>query len=185
MPVRRWLLIAALFVGLVPCESRAQQCYAWVVSSSPSILFANTGNFPPGALATVYLWFFAVGPQGMSAADISVVINPAGAVNVLAFNTSNGFLNAGSVTNPLLAVGGCPYGPVVAGSWILLPVFSAWELCLGGVAMTVNCEINPIAYPHLSHGFANGGAPQTCGGDLCGIVSVESTSWGMVKSLYR
>jgi hypothetical protein len=38
-----------------------------------------------------------------------------GTMTVLAFEPLNGFLNAGTDTHLMLAVGGCPFGPLVAG----------------------------------------------------------------------
>jgi hypothetical protein len=188
--MKRFLTICSVMTMLVMATTAsAQQRYGWAVSGSPSNPCQITGNIAPGGIATLYLWLVYANPSGMSAADLSVVVNPAGAVNVLAFNTANGYLNAGSATNLLLAVGGCPAGPVNAGSWLCLPVLPAWELCLGGNRLTVDCQINPVAWDSDTHGFANGGAPTTCVNgmtdDCQPIVSVENASWGNIKSLYR
>ncbi len=202
----------------------AQQRYGWTVSGSSTDPCVSTGNFVVGGLATLFLWYFYNDPDGMSAADLSVDIQPPGAVSVLAFNTANGYLNAGSATNPLLAVGGCPNGPLNAGSWLMIPVAPAWQFCLGGNKLTVDCQINPIAWPSDVKGFANGGGSVTCvegmpencsdeacfgwfcdsetgecyvdlcacghcdGPEICAecqVVSVETSSWGKVKTLYR
>ncbi len=202
----------------------AVQRYGWTVSRSSSDPCVDTGNFPIGALATLYLWYFYNDPEGMSAADFSVNVQPPGTVNVLAFNTANGFLNAGSATNLLLAVGGCPNGPINAGNWLMIPVSPAWQFCLGGNQLTVDCQVNPVAWPSDVWGFANGGAPLTCiegftqecypefctgwycdpetgecyqdgcycsecnGPEICAdckLISVETNSWGKVKTLYR
>ncbi len=188
--MKRFLTICSVMTMLVVAVSaNAQQRYGWTVSGSPTDPCASTGNFAIGGLATIYLWYTYNSPDGMSAADFSVVTNPLGAVNVLAFNTANGYLNAGSATNLLLAVGGCPAGPINAGSWLALPVLPAWEFCLGGNQLTVDCQINPIAWASDTKGFANGGAVLTCingmTDDCHPITSVENASWGNIKGLYR
>jgi hypothetical protein len=124
----------------------------------------------------------------MSAADMTLEVRPPEAVSVLAFNPANGYLNAGNATRLLLAVGGCPNGFIVAGSWLLLPGVSSWELCLAGKGLTVDCQINPVAFEHKSIGFLNGGSSYTCPtmlDDECDGIAVEPTSWGKMKSLYR
>jgi hypothetical protein len=162
--------------------------YEWYVSGSPTDPCATRGNLAVGGLGSLFLWYLRNTDDGMSAADLSVVVHPPGAVNVLAFNTANGFLNAGNVSHLLLAVGGCPYSPLVAGSWLVLPVIPDWELCLGGERLTVDCQINPTAWDSGTHGYANGGAPHTCINDIfddCYPLAVEPSSWGKVKTLYR
>ncbi len=108
---------------------------------------------------------------------------------MLAFNTANGFLNAGNATGLLLAVGGCPSGPINAGSWLAVPVLPAWQFCLGGNRLSVDCQINPVAWLSDVKGFANGGGFLICiegmNDDCGGLDAVESSSWGKVKTLYR
>ena len=41
---------------------------------------------------------------------------------VLALTARTGFLNAGTAESPLLAVGGCPPGPLVAGDILVLDI---------------------------------------------------------------
>ncbi len=76
---------------------------------------------------------------------------------------------------------------MTAGSWLALPVQPAWQFCLGGNQLTVDCQINPVAWPSAVRGFANGGTPLTCweGIDCTIPLSVETSSWGKVKTLYR
>jgi hypothetical protein len=190
--MKRFLTICSVMTMLVvAATASAQQRYGWAVSESPSNPCDTSANYAIGGVATIYLWYLYNSPAGMSAADISVVQNPLGALNVLAFtpNAGNGFLNAGTPTNLLLAVGGCPNGPLNAGNWLAIPLMPAWEFCLGGNNVTVNCDINPLPFPNDTHGLTNGGAPTTCVSgmdDNCQpIVSVESASWGNIKSLYR
>jgi hypothetical protein len=142
-----------------------------------------------GELETLYLWFAYASPEGMTLADLSVMINPPNAVNVLAFNPTNGFLNAGSATNLLLGAGDCPTGIVNAGSWLIIPELPVWEFCLGGNRRTLDCQSPPVAWDSDTHGFANGGPFPTCvNGMMVGCIghsAAESSSWGKVKTLYR
>jgi hypothetical protein len=121
----------------------------------------------------------------MAAAEMSLDTVPLG--SVLAFNGMNGYLNAGNATNLLLAVGGCPLGPIVAGS-ILVLHFAPLAVCLGGANVTMDCAENPQAWPHDRKGYADVSLP-ACWSDTrssdCGTTSVESQSWGAIKSLYR
>jgi hypothetical protein len=140
----------------------------------------------------LYLWYTYNSPDGLSAADISVASDPPGSVSVLAFTPMNGFLNAGSATNLLLAVGGCPNGPLLTGSWIVNIVDAEFNLCLGGLNVSVNCDVSPLPFLNDHLGYANNSVLECCGGFewficgvTCGPVSVESESWGRIKSQYR
>ncbi len=176
------ILSCALGISILGwTEATAHHGYGWTVSQSPNDPCVNEGDFAAGGLVTLFLWY-ATSPAGMSAADISVVVNPPGALTIFGFNV----MNAGTATNLLLAVGGCPNAPIVAGSWIGLSSVAAWEFCLGGANLTVNCDPFPEIFPHEHKGFANGGFPGTCRvGKQCDPFPVETTSWGKVKTLYR
>lgn len=96
---------------------------------------------------------------------------------VLATTPVNGFLNAGGTTNLLLAVGGCPPGPVVAAN--LLTLSLPGSICLApsaqnGVKGTVDCSPNPQLWSIDWRGL-----------ELLPPVSVEPTTWGSVKQRYR
>src|SRR4030095_5695876 len=99
--------------------------------------FVNTGT-PNGSLDTFYLWF-ACSSEGMASAEMELIA-PAG--TILAFNVMNGFLNAGTATHVLLAVGGCPQAPLIAGS-VLAFHTSSFAICIGGSNVTVDCSPNP------------------------------------------
>jgi hypothetical protein len=159
----------------------AQNIYGWTVSSSASDPFVNTGALLPG-LVTLHLWYACNSNDGMSAAEIDPVISAGN--TILAFNVVNGYLNAGNATHLLLAVGGCPSAPVNAGNWLILKATPV-DLCPGGANVTVDCSSDPSAWPNDSLGYSELGIP--CEeGKLCLIVdSVEQTSWGRVKQLYR
>jgi len=156
--------------------------YCWNVSKSSTDPFINSGS-PTGGVDTLFLWL-AGSSEGMAAAEMTVDSLPPG--QVLAFNVMNGFLNAGDATHLLLAVGGCPSGPLVAGS-ILILHFAPLAVCLGGANVTVDCSSDPQAWPNDCRGYADLGLP-LCLNDtetFCDYVSVEDQSWGTIKSLYR
>lgn len=178
--MKRFLTIVSALC-LVASTAMAQPRYGWSISNSGANPDANTGPVAAG-VATMFLWL-SCSNQGMSAADISVTASVGNVV--LAFNTANGFLNAGSATNLLLAVGGCPSGPVNAGSWLVLKNVPL-DMCLTGANVTVDCESNPTAWPHEFVGYSETGTP--CTDPIpgsCAVVSVEDSSWGSIKGLYR
>lgn len=177
-------IAAALLVFAAP--SFAQQKYGWTISSSATDPNVNSGLTSP-APVSLFLWLAcAAGPDGMSAAEFNLS-TPAGLLN-FGFTTMNGFLNAGGSSNLLLAVGGCPTGPVVAGSWTFFGT-QAGDICIvpsgGGVRATVDCNTSvPGVWPIEAVGYGYGTSGDSCREALC-IVSVEPSSWGSVKSLYR
>ena len=98
-------------------------------------------------------------------------------------------VNAGTPTDLLLAVGGCPNAPLLAGTWACVSSAPAWEVCLEGKNVSANCDVPiPILIPNDTRGFANNTA-LTCSpgvGPMCQpAVSVESASWGSIKAMYR
>ncbi len=107
-------------------------------------------------------------------------------MTVLALNAMNGFLNAGTSTELLLAVGGCPHGSIVAGGILVLDL--PGDICpcasaANGLNVTVECGTLALI-PNDYWGYSNSGSPcQTP--DLCFSFSVEDESWGSTKSLYR
>lgn len=191
--MKRFLTIcAALAVTLlVASPSRATDYqYGWTISGSATDPFANTGAFA-GGLLTLYVWYQCSVKDGMSAAEFDLQsVN--GANTILAFNVMNGFLNAGTATAPLLAVGSCPTGPVAAGN-ILVLSNAAGEYCIvpsaaNGYNGTVDCAQAPSLHTNKTTGFSNTGSPPSCDERnplLCNPVSVDATSWGQVKGLYR
>jgi hypothetical protein len=182
--MRRFLTIffALCICAVMATSASAQNIYGWTVSRSDTDPFANTGELV-GSLVTLYLWYACNSNDGMSAAEIDPVI--AGG-SIAAFNVLNGYLNAGTATHLLLAVGGCPAAPVLAGSWLVLrsaPI----DLCPAGANVTVDCSPDPSAWPNDFIGFSEAGIPceDLRPEDLCGTTSVEESSWGSIKSLYR
>ncbi len=177
-------IAAALLVFAAP--SFAQLKYGWTISSSASDPFVNSGP-TSAAPFTLFLWYYCSTDDGMTAFEADITL-PAGVLN-FGFTPQNGYLNAGGAGNLLLAVGGCPTGPVVAGSWTFFGS-TPGDICLvpsafSGTRATVDCDIVvPHVIPIEAKGFDYGADGLSCDEDLC-VVSVESSSWGSVKSLYR
>lgn len=172
----------------VAASARAQQRYGWVISPSSINPCLHHGTFDPG-IVTLYLWYLYNSPDGLSAVDISATSIPPGAIVILGFTTENGFLNAGSATDLLLAVGGCPSGPTRAGAWVVQTTTPVWELCLGGKNVSVDCQIQPVAWNNDHVGFRNNTDHSFACCEMpncaCPPFAVEQDSWGSIKSLYH
>ena len=185
------ILAAVLMASSAFAESEP---YTWTISGDSTNPFANTGSFLPG-LQTLYVWLACCNlpdplMDGMSAAEFGLFsTNPANVI--LAMTPMNGFLNAGSPTEPLLAVGGCPCGPVAAASMLVLSN-APGQICFRassatGTKGTVDCEPNPSLYAMAWIGFSDDGAAPCTKGVICkeDPTSVEDSSFGKVKALYR
>jgi hypothetical protein len=191
--MKRFLtIVVALSCIVLPVSAFANTGeYGFTISGSAVSPDVNTVPFVPGLL-TAFLWLKccqlpAPLPQGISAAEFAVVsTNLANAV--LAFTAAGNWLNAGGATNLLLAVGGCPCMNDLAGSWLVL-VNGPGSLSLGlsstQTKAGVDCSPNPSLWDVEWVGLDFGGGP--CGkGTICQKpVSVEESSWGQVKALYR
>ena len=189
--MKRCVLLAVMLALAAPAICGAQATYNWTISASSTNFLANTTAFVPG-LNTYYLWLcFCNLPfglqQGMSAAEFSLAMDNAANV-ILAFTPLNGFLNAGGATDLLLAVGGCPCGPVVAGS-ILTLMNAPGQLNIvpapNGNKVTVDCETTPQAWPINWIGLGIGGPNTGKGFHVCHGDPVENESWGSTKARYR
>jgi hypothetical protein len=134
--------------------------FGWSISASSTDAYDNHIAFPGGGVFTYYLWLLCApeGSGGMAAAEFGLA-SPGGGGIILGFTPLNGFFNAGSATNLLLTVGGCPSGPVVAGE-ILVLVNAPGSLCLtqstGGVLGAQDC-VSPPAAPDSWRGLEFGG----------------------------
>ncbi|MFN8176931.1 MAG: hypothetical protein U0167_03355 [bacterium] len=173
-----------------PCGG---SCYLWELSFSAASYGVHTSPPRPGTVP-VYLWFACAAADGMSVAEFAV--HTEGALSVLDFTPMNGFLNAGTATELLLSVGGCPHGQILAGVFTMLdPTGAGGSACFAGSAahdlnVTVECTpIEPMAYENGYTGVStDGSAPcsVTAGGyGGCGPLSVEVSTWGSVKTSYR
>ena len=184
--MKRILTIAAVLAVMAAPAFAAD--YGWTISSSSTDPFVNQGNVS-AAPTTLYLWYQCNANDGMSAAEFDVAA-PAGYLN-FGFTPMNGFLNAAGPSDPLLAVGSCPIGPVLAGSWTFFGS-TPGSICLvpsarSGWSVTVDCDpVAPQVHNNATIGYGIGG-PASCADaqPLCGPVAVEPSSWGSVKSLYR
>jgi hypothetical protein len=137
----------------------------------------------------LYLWLDCnvSGTLGMAAAEMDVVeLRGAGAP--ISFGPLNGFLNAGSATALLLAVGGCPSGPILAGAFTVGPdqFVPDIEICLVPSAannrnITVAC--GGIGFNNDVVGFAKTGGVSCY--QPCLVDVVVDESGGRVKSLFR
>jgi hypothetical protein len=147
-------ILAGIVVLATPNRSFAQSApYWWTISDSNTTPYVNT-DMTTG-FHTVYLWFSCsrpdpFGPGGMAVAEFAIVTSPPGPNLHVATNMQNGFLNAGTTMDLLLAVGGCPVGPVVAAN-LLIIVNVPGSMCLAPGSMgnksTVDCSQNPQPWP--------------------------------------
>jgi hypothetical protein len=154
--------------------------FLWVMSASATDAGDNWRPWLEFPLWNLYLWMMASDEvNGLSAAEFALEVPP-GVLN-LAFVPQSGFLNAGDATHLLLAVGGCPRGPVVAGYWNLFT--SSWGDEVGSYTLgapgtldprTLDCtNPAPLIYPLQVVPF------------VVGTVAIEPVSWGHLKALYR
>ncbi|MFN8176386.1 MAG: hypothetical protein U0167_00505 [bacterium] len=160
--------------------------YGWMISSSQVDPQANTGGIASGGLGHLYLWYYCNGVGGMSAADFGLA---ATGVVFAGFSTLNGFLNAGSGPNLLLAVGGCPWGPIVAGDITVFYFGGPGSLCIvnsiNDIRVTVDCTSpTPSAWDIRARGW-DALTPPLCSEYVCPGDAVDSHHWGAIKSLYR
>ena len=128
------------------------------ISASDTDPFVNEAS-PAGGVRSLYLWGTCL-EQGLAALQASVVTD----LPVLAFTPSPGILNAGSATDLLLAVGGCPAGEDadrLLGTWIVED--SGGDFCLGDTGpdpfASVDCvdgDPSLVVHPRLV-GFSSSG----------------------------
>jgi hypothetical protein len=139
----------------------------------------------------LYWWFYCTNTvEGLAAAEFDMC-SDIGSVP-LAFTPFDPWLNAGGVASLLIAVGGCPLGPQPVGTFLFLDAVGTGiqtypcPSAANGLNVSVNC-IELQVHDNDYIGYASDGslAPTNCDYDPCGLVAVESASWGNVKSLYR
>lgn len=172
------LLVLVSLLLLVSASGVLAQEYGWTLSFSSSEPLVSIGPAFPG-LGTVYLWLFC--NYGDGAAAYGANVTATNGAFIAGFTPVTGVLNAGTATALLLAIGGCPDGPVLVGSFTV--VGTATEMCMD-TAITVDCDlIAPGEYPSYVRGLSAGGGG-VCG-HLCEFVATEESSWGSLKGLYR
>jgi hypothetical protein len=159
--------------------------FGWTLSASASDPLASSGARAAG-LVNVYLWYYCTNGNGLASAEFDVT----GSAVPVSFTGANGFLNAGGPAQLLLAVGGCPSGPILAGSLLIFDAAGlGFHLCptasqANGRNVSVECATLEM-YPNDFLGYASDGSlPCASGEDLC-IVVIDDRSWGSLKSLYR
>jgi hypothetical protein len=175
---------AAALLLLTPAVLSAGQ-YGWSISASSTDPAVNQGTFQSGAMS-LYLWYACSDDGGMAAAEFRLdSLDPANAL--ISFTTMNNFLNAGTFPDVLLAVGGCPLAPIVAGRLDVSSVVPG-DYCvvpseLSARRLVVDCNIE--GFPLQAKGYSSRGTMPLCYEPLCPIVSVEQTTWGRIKGIYR
>jgi len=147
--MRARYLLFALLLACAPPAAAGESPYEWTISASATDPFVNTAA-ATGGLATYYLWLACCEEaqvDGMTAAEFDLVASgPAH----LATIPQNGFLNAGGTSNLLLAVGGCPCGPLLAADLLVLALpgtISFAPSAATGTKGTVDCDPNPALHP--------------------------------------
>jgi hypothetical protein len=188
--MKRLVVIPGLICTLLTGAVAEDQQYGWTISQSYYDPFDNFW-VPVGLPIYAYLWLVCSEPNGMSAAEFALVFTE-GSGTVYAFTAMNGFMNAGTATELLIATE-CPVGPVVVGQ-IHVQFGSGAKLCIvpdsNGINGTVDCAPNPSLWPNRTVGLSAWSAPPECDDRIDGMlcyspIAVETTSWGKVKSLYR
>lgn len=91
--------------------------YGWSISRSSTDPLDTVGPVAVGAVP-LYLWMFCSEGDGVSAVEFA--LQGSASVLLLGVTPMNGWLNAGSGSQILMAVGGCPTGPVLAATVLVL-----------------------------------------------------------------
>jgi len=179
------VVTAVFLLSISITPSAFGEDYTWHLSYSSSDPNVHTqAPVPSPGQFKVYLWLKYTGADGMSAAELGIQYS---GYFGHSFTPLNGVLNAGNADNLLLAVGGCPMGPFLAGSfgdYIDLDG-GGGMLCIGNTTefamrnVTVDCALNPSPHDNGVIGCADDGTTP------CSTTAVEAVTWGGGKSLYR
>lgn len=197
LPLLRLLPLACLTLGPAPAGAADPAgwglgCYDWYLSFSETNPYIQ-GRPPAAGVQEIYLWLAVAWMDGMAAAEMVVRSSPG--LEFLGFEPRNGFLNAGTGNHLLLAVGGCPGGPVVAGKVTLYAAdATGGSVCTEhpsgpGIPIdTVDCNIVvPSTWPGGYWGCTTvpGEYPCVLSFFCYGGVPVERSTWGDLKAMYR
>ncbi len=152
-------IVAALI--LASGASATEHQYGWTISASSTDPLVNSGPFVSGAVR-YYLWYYCSTVEGMTAAEFDLETSSPDN-RIISLSVRNGFLNAGTPTSVLLAVGGCPTGPVIAAEIGVL-VSEPGEICFApyyssGINGTRDCRATPAVHPNDWVGFSTLGSP--------------------------
>ncbi len=182
--IAAWLAAGLVLGGPGPAAAD----YGWMLSASASDPHRHEGEPLGGDTCELHLWLECATEDGVSAA--AFCLQPPSGVTVVAFSPRSGFLNGGSAQDLQLAVGGCPTGPVLAGTWTLAGVATG-SFCLGPGAghafvATVDCSpASPQIHAARQIGFGAGETPACDEGSPCAATSVATLPWGRLKGLFR
>lgn len=88
--------------------------YGWTLSASPTDPHVNTGSLAIG-VDSLFVFLSCTRDGGAAAAGFSFLPDDPGLV-VTGFEPVPGVLNAGTATDPLLAIGGCPRNATLIGT---------------------------------------------------------------------
>ncbi len=166
-------------------------CYLWQLSFSDTDPWDYEQPAASGPLE-VYLWYTQrEWPYGISAAEMTVQF-PA-EFQLFGFAPMNGFLNIGTAHHLLLAVGSCPWGPMVAGKFSFFDAMGGGgSVCLGapdggdGPPVTVDCSTPlPFSMTGAVQGCSTDPSETACRRDVACTSPTDPSSWGSVKSGYR
>jgi hypothetical protein len=186
--MKRFLtIVAALSICvLASSTAMAQLQYGWTVSNSTTDPFSYSGA--PSA-AQLRLWFACSVGDGMSAAELFIRATPPNSVGSV--STVGQYLavyDPDTDRNHILLACPCTNAPARAANLNTHPDDDPQpdivSVCIVSVA-TVNCPAD-IEMQSDRHGYNDTGLPD-CPEDQftnC-TTSVEETSWGEIKSLYR
>ena len=188
--MRTTCLVLVLAVVLVLVSSPAQgREFGWTLSSSLTDPFENTGLPTPGVVY-IYLWYTCTNTtEGLGSAEFDICSD----IGTLPL-TFTPFTPWVFIRDPgyvLIFAPDCPLGPVPVGWFLFVDPGSGIQAYMcpsaaNGLNISVNC-IELDVYPNDTIGYASDGspAPTNCDYDLCGLIAVQSSNWGNVKSLYR
>jgi len=173
----------------------AGEQYAWSISASSTDPFVQTGApLPEPGLLQLWLWFVCHEGDGIAAAEFDVHVT--GDFLNLGFQPNGPqVFNLGGTGSLLLAIGGCPRPPFLAGTIQFVDLGEGGTACLGpsaanGLNVSVDCGFpQPTAFPNGVLGYSSDGSPPCVIGDCVGPVvsagdNIESSTWGRVKGVY-
>ena len=173
----RWIIVPVILLALAVQSAKAQTTYEWSISASSTDPFVHTAPIPV-MIATYYLWYVCHNPgqvAGISTAEFR--IESSGVVHVGTI-PRDGFLNAGSTADLILAVAACPAGPILAADLLVLGVGLPGAMALAPrdpwiEPVAADCEQPvPEVWPIVWKGIGVGGA-EPPGRDVqgsCGLI---------------
>jgi hypothetical protein len=189
--MKRFLTI---FAALCICTMAASTAmagglaYGWTVSNSTTDPFSYFGAPSAGQLR---LWFACSVGDGMSAAELDIRATPANSVGtVTAVAPYLVVYDPDTDRNNILLACPCTNAPARAANLNTHPDDDPQpdivSVCIVS-ATTVNCPADQDV-PSDRHGYNDNGlspCPEDTPGLCAGPTSVEESSWGTIKSLYR